>query len=767
MLLVLLPVIATGILLYFANRGLSTIQRVHRKSIDPVSKHVSQARNETSSTQDRIHSALNRGTKKIDNAIKQIRQKEAYAIASQVAALLKAAPPRFRNDPATVPGLRKYLLEEARLGPSSDNMILVHEPEITREGKVVKPRRDLILLHLDEDLMGKDLADLAKAGHAWATNLNNLIAYSKWRQAIWKVASAKSRMIGGSRLFRGKVFESTQPNQPRGTRTEDYWTLTYVDNVGGRIWSLASRTTLRGPVQTLLSAVVADFGTVRKNLEHVGPSLDRLAAASANVSTRFEASIKGFRRDLQWAIVFMIAFAIALILLTVLYFRRTFLKPIDHLTVTAQKIRDGAYDERCLVTTGDELQSLGQTINQMLDRIVGLIQSEEDKIRMQKDVMRLLEIVSTASEGDLTARGVVTPDELGSVTDAFNHMLTSIGHLVVQVHKAAMDVNRTAEAILAASKTMAQDAVQQAAALELVSKKIKDLGDRSLEINQIVERIDEIAAQTNMLALNAAIEASRAGEQGKGFAVVADEVRKLAERSSNATKDIGAFMETIQEATSDAVGSMESISKVTRTTADGAQNSRKAAERMVESSHALNLVISKFKVRAADTGVLTDSLKISREEFDRSLSALADALHDLEIGAGPEARGAADELLSSIRDSLSSRLPELPHTEGSMPTPAQSDARAERPESAELNAQTKAQKDPREARLPSGVRIHKSRQSGIWSIARLRSAGRLPAIHLKTRPPSPDAVRTKKKDESETKKAGPESNPGGPEGKTD
>ena len=168
--------------------------------------------------------------------------------------------------------------------------------------------------------------------------------------------------------------------------------------------------------------------------------------------------------------------------------------------------------------------------------------------------------------------------------------------------------------------------------------------------------------------------------------------------------------------------------------------------------------------------MLTDSLKISREEFDRSLSSLADALHDLEIGAGPEARGAADELLSSIRESLASRLPELPHAETATPEPAQSDAEAERPASAEHAAQTRAQRDSRETRLPSGVRIHKSRQSGIWSIARLRSAGRLPAIHLKTRPPSPDAVRPKKKErtEPETKnKAGPESNPGGPEGKAD
>src|ERR1017187_3955747 len=104
--------------------------------------------------------------------------------------------------------------------------------------------------------------------------------------------------------------------------------------------------------------------------------------------------------------------------------------------------------------------------------------------------------------------------------------------------------------------------------IQETSKRIKRLGESSQEIGEIVELISDITEQTNVLALNAAIQAASAGEAGRGFSVVAEEVQRLAERSGEATKQIGALVRTIQTDTHDAVAAME---KSTQGVVEGAK----------------------------------------------------------------------------------------------------------------------------------------------------------------------------------------------------
>ncbi len=141
---------------------------------------------------------------------------------------------------------------------------------------------------------------------------------------------------------------------------------------------------------------------------------------------------------------------------------------------------------------------------------------------------------------------------------------------VVEVSRALEDTATNAQKVAAASEEAAalaqqgEDAVRRTIGSINVIKdtvlssadKVQKLDERSRQIGNIVQVIDDIADQTNLLALNAAIEAARAGEQGKGFAVVASEVRKLAERTSRATKEIGELIMTTQDETAAAVQAM-------------------------------------------------------------------------------------------------------------------------------------------------------------------------------------------------------------------
>jgi methyl-accepting chemotaxis protein len=92
--------------------------------------------------------------------------------------------------------------------------------------------------------------------------------------------------------------------------------------------------------------------------------------------------------------------------------------------------------------------------------------------------------------------------------------------------------------------------------VDIAERNVAQMGERSQQIGEIVETIQDFAEQTNLLALNAAIEAARAGEQGRGFAVVAIEVRKLAEKSAAATNQINNLITDVRRTVDQAVDAM-------------------------------------------------------------------------------------------------------------------------------------------------------------------------------------------------------------------
>ncbi|MBI3575703.1 MAG: type IV pili methyl-accepting chemotaxis transducer N-terminal domain-containing protein [Gammaproteobacteria bacterium] len=286
--------------------------------------------------------------------------------------------------------------------------------------------------------------------------------------------------------------------------------------------------------------------------------------------------------------------------------------------------------------------------------------SAETNQQTQDSILKLLDEMGSLADGDLTIQPEVTEQVTGAIADSVNFAVKEMRNLVTRIKTAAQQVavasehsrqtatelteaalrqaaqiTETTERVQAMARSMedmsksaersaeeaqksvttakrgsqaVQDTIrgmdQMREQIQETAKRIKRLGESSQQIGEIVELINDIAEQTNILSLNAAIQAAMAGEAGRGFAVVADEVQRLAERSAEATKQIGELVKTIQADTNEAVSSMEQATHgVVQTTklADAAGQALGEIETVSEQLSGLIVTISRDARRTSQT----------------------------------------------------------------------------------------------------------------------------------------------------------------------
>lgn len=327
-------------------------------------------------------------------------------------------------------------------------------------------------------------------------------------------------------------------------------------------------------------------------------------------------------------------------------------------------------------------------------------ESEAENKRNQEAILRLLNEMGDLADGDLTIRAKVTEDITGAIADSMNYTIDELRTLVTGVNSASTlvsaksqqaqavsvqlldaaekqskEIQETTQDVLGVAETLtkvsssaeesSQVAMRSLAAadkgrlavqnsiagmndireqIQETSKRIKRLGESSQEIGEIVELISDITEQTNVLALNAAIQAASAGEAGRGFSVVAEEVQRLAERSGEATKQIGAIVKTIQADTQDAVAAME---KSTTGVVEGAKLSDAAGQALSEIDSVTKNLASLIQRISSDTQAQAQStnkvaknmqeiLEINRQttsgtqQTASSIKELAEVANDLK-----------------------------------------------------------------------------------------------------------------------------------------
>jgi PAS domain S-box-containing protein len=324
----------------------------------------------------------------------------------------------------------------------------------------------------------------------------------------------------------------------------------------------------------------------------------------------------------------------------------------------------------------------------------------EEQVASQLAAFR--EMVDAVAKGDLTRRGSENEETVGQIARAVNQMLEAFSTILSEVREAAFSVSASSSQILATSTkiatgaqlgrdqvnetvtsveemaaSMAQvsasaessaaqakqvlehvkagdravDAAYQgmtkinAAAMETAAK-MKSLEQRSREVFDIIELIEEISSQSKLLSLNAAIEAAHAGDLGRGFAVVAEEVRRLAEMSTEATKQVSSRIEAIVEETQAALAATQ---KATREVKDGWALSEQARKSLEE--------ISKLVKDSADVSI---EIANSSREQTRATEHVAHAM-EMITNFTTESVSGATETSRAVQDlvDLSNQLSEM------------------------------------------------------------------------------------------------------------
>lgn len=221
-----------------------------------------------------------------------------------------------------------------------------------------------------------------------------------------------------------------------------------------------------------------------------------------------------------------------------------------------------------IATAMDSLYTTFQNIVSTLRGCTESLSNSTDKMAVATQLL-VENVGDNSATTEQLAASITTTNE--SIDNVVNE-IARISDLVQHVEEKVLAGDEKSEQLLkaaAAMKDMAENTLEETDEKIRENRKNVEAAMVNLQsltrINDMAQKILEIANQTNLLSLNASIEAARAGEQGKGFAVVAQEIGNLAANSSTTAKqisdicgDINTNIKNVQDCVDDIMNFMES-----------------------------------------------------------------------------------------------------------------------------------------------------------------------------------------------------------------
>ncbi len=303
-----------------------------------------------------------------------------------------------------------------------------------------------------------------------------------------------------------------------------------------------------------------------------------------------------------------------------LWISRSIQRGLKELHRVLQKVKTGDLSHRVQVDSGDEFSTLGDGINELVERLcelIGEIASSSKQLSGTADTLasgagKTVMEIDAQRELTLAIDSAVT-ELAASAKGIAGNMQTSLQD-ITGIHTNAEENQKALGQTIVDLQQLNEESKHSA-------RVIGQLHSECVNISNILQEIEQIAEQTNLLALNAAIEAARAGEHGRGFAVVADEVRALAARTQNSTQQIQTLIETLLNSSTEAVNAIERSNLQVMTCSDSAAQVETALCQMVE-------VLEKEQLGRQD---VSNTVKHQQNISQQVLDQLTDILNKASV----------------------------------------------------------------------------------------------------------------------------------------
>ena len=353
-----------------------------------------------------------------------------------------------------------------------------------------------------------------------------------------------------------------------------------------------------------------------------------------------------------------LAAALALCIAVAVYLTRAITRPIRDSAAFADRVAGGDLNGELAVRQEDEVGKLADSLRIMVKNLKERI--EEANARSAEAANEAAKAQQATAQAEQAQREAMAQRDAmmtaaGTLQEVAQATASATEELSAQIEQASQGAGiqsqraaETATAMeemnstvleVARNASLASDTAEQAKCKAMTGKTVvadvvdgiaevqshaqelqrdmEQLGERAKGIGAIMNVISDIADQTNLLALNAAIEAARAGDAGRGFAVVADEVRKLAEKTMNATREVGDAIVGIQQGTTVNVQNVKKTVEVIERTTHLAGQSGDALNEIVSLADAVAGQVQSIATASEQQSATSEEINRSIEEINR------------------------------------------------------------------------------------------------------------------------------------------------------